>query len=226
LEDDVGEEEREGYAGPDDGFIDGFAEIFPAGEAANYADFQKDDRDGEAAGHPLAVLLDFSSEDEHEGDGGGGEPKGGVGGGGETEGARGAHALLEMLDVGAERCGDEDAGDVDAADDAMEHGIALAKAIGELHGAEDDGAFAGDAVGKEPPLEGLDVGPFGVFGVDEETFVVIEDVGDHEADEGEKKMFWAEQGKTGKRAGLIQSIAPFVKPGEAGGPTAWVLRGA
>jgi hypothetical protein len=76
------------------------------------------------------------------------------------------------LNVGAERCGDENAGDVDASDDAMEFGVALAKAIGELHGAEDQGAGAGKAVGKEPPLEGLDVRPFGIFGVEEEAFIV------------------------------------------------------
>ena len=42
---------------------------------------------------------------------------------------------------------------------------------------------------------------------------MVENVGNHEADEGEEKISWAEQGK---RAGLIQSIAPLLQPGEAG----------
>lgn len=210
LEDDVGEEEREGYAGPDHGFYCGLAQIFPTGEAAEYADFEEDDGDGEAADHPLAVLLDLSSEDEHEGDGGGGEPESGVDGSGDAEGTRGAHALLEILDVGAERGGDEDAGDIDAADDAVEFGVTLAKAIGELHRAEDEGAGAGDAVREQPPLKGLDMRPFGIFGVEEEAFIVAENVEDHEADKSEEKIFRAKQGKTRKRASLIQAFAPLL----------------
>ena len=217
MQDDVGEEEREGYASPDDGFGDGLAQVFPACDAGDHPYFQKDDGDSEAADHPLAVLLNFASENEHEGDGGGGEPEGGVGGRGEAEGSRGAHALFEILDIGAEWRGDEDAGDIDAAYDAVEFGIALAKAIGELHGAENQGAGAGDAVGEKPPLEGLDVRPFGIFGVEEKAFIVAENVDNHEADECEEKIFRAKQGRTGKRAGLIQSFAPFVEPGEAGG---------
>ena len=95
----------------------------------------------------------------------------------------------------------------------METGVTLAKTIRELHGAENQGTGAGDGVGKQPPLEGLDVRPFGISGVEEEAFIVVENVGNHEADEGEEKIFWAEQGK---RAGLIQSIAPLLQPGEAG----------
>lgn len=216
LQDDVGEEERESYAGPDDGFGDGLAQGFPTCDAGDHPYFEKDDGDGEAADHPLAVLLDFASEDEHEGDGGSGHPESGVGGGGEAEGARGAHALFEILDVGAERGSDEDAGDVDAADDAMEFGITLAKAIRELHGAEKEGTGSGYAVGKEPPLKGLDVRPFAILGVEEKAFIVDENVGNHEADESKEKIFWTRQGKTGKRAGLIQAFAPLFEPGKAG----------
>ena len=225
LQDDVGEEQGEGNAGPDDGFVGGVAEGVPAGDAADHADFQKDDRNGEAASHPLAVLLDFSFQDEHESDGGGGHPERSVSGRGEAEAARGTHALFVILDVGAERGGDEDAGDVDAADDAMEAGVTLTKAIGELHRAEDQGAGAGEGVGQEPPLEGLDMGPFGIFGVEEKAFVVAKNVDDHEADEDEEKVFRTGPGKTGKHAYLFQSFSPLWKPGEAGdgAPTAHVF---
>lgn len=70
---------------------------------------------------------------------------------------------------------------------------------------------------EEPPLEGLDVGPFGVGRVNEEAFVVVEDVGDHETDEREEQVFRARQGKARERAGLFQTISPFFRlPGEAG----------
>jgi len=198
LQDDVGEEQGEGYTGPDDGFGDGLAQIIPACDSRDYTDLQKDNRYREAADHTLAMQLDFAPENEHEDNGSGGHPESGVGGGGEAEGTRRAHALFEVLDVGAERGGDEDAGDVDAADDAMEFGVTMAKAIGELHGAEDQGAGSGDSMGEEPPLEGLDVGPFGMLRVDEEAFVVAENVGDHEADEGEEKIFGTRAGKARK----------------------------
>jgi len=55
LQDDVGEEQGEGYAGPDDCFGDGLAQIFPACASGDHPYFQKDDGDGEAADHPLAV---------------------------------------------------------------------------------------------------------------------------------------------------------------------------
>jgi hypothetical protein len=38
--------------------------------------------------------------------------------------------------------------------------------------------------GVEPPLRGMDGRPFGLPGVNEETFVVSEDMGEHQADEG------------------------------------------
>jgi hypothetical protein len=60
LEDDVGEEQRESDTHPDDSLVDGLAQVFPTGDASDYADFKKDDRDSETAGHPLAVLLDIS----------------------------------------------------------------------------------------------------------------------------------------------------------------------
>ena len=44
-------------------------------------------------------------------------------------------------------------------------------------------------MGKKPPLEGLIVLPCRVLGLDQKTFVVIEDVGDHYADKSEEKIF-------------------------------------
>ncbi len=166
LEDDVGEEQREGDASPDYRFGHGFAQTFPSGYSRDHAHFQEDEGNGEAADHPLAVLLDFSPEDEHKSDAGGGHPQGRIGGCGKAEGARGAHSFFEVLDVKAERGGNEDARNVNTANDAMEPGETLAEPIRELHGTENERAGAGKAVGQQPPLERLNVGPFRIFGVD------------------------------------------------------------
>jgi hypothetical protein len=129
------------------------------------------------------MLLDFTVENEREGDGGGEHPQDGIGGSGGAKGTGSAHALLEVLDVEAEGSGDEDAGDIEASDDAMKLCEALAKAIGELHGPEQESAGAHQTVRQKPPLERSDVQPFGILGIDEEMFVMAKNVSDHQADE-------------------------------------------
>jgi len=131
----------------------------------------------------LTMLLDFSVENESEGDAGGEHPQNGVNGGGHAEGTAAAHALLEVLDVEAQRSGDEHAGDIKASDDAMELGETLAEAVRELHGTEQEGAGAHQAVRQKPPLESMDVRPFGILGVNEKMLVMVENIGDHQADE-------------------------------------------
>ena len=192
LQGDIGEKQGEGDASPHDGFVEGaIGSLFQSGDAEDYAHFEKDDGDRKAASHPLTMLLDFAVEDEREGDASGEHPQDRVGGGSGAERTGAAHALLEVLNVEAERSGDEDAGDIEASDDAMELGEALAEAVGELHGPEQEGAGAHQAVGQKPPLESSDVQPFGILGVDEEMLVMVENVSDHQADESEQKIFRA-----------------------------------
>jgi len=192
LQDDVGEEQGEGDASPDDGFVEGTAgNLFQASDAEHYADFKKDDGNRKTAGHPLAMLLDFAVENEGQGDAGGEHPQDGIGGSGGAKGTRTAQAFLEVLDVETEGSGDEDAGDIEASDDAMEHGEAAAEALGKLHRAEQEGAGAHQAVRQKPPFEGLDVRPFGILGVNEEMLVMAKNVGDHDADDCEQNVFWA-----------------------------------
>ena len=134
------------------------------------------------------MLLDFSIENEREGDTGGEHPQERVGGGSGAEGTSAARVLLEVLDVEAEGSGDEHAGDLEASDDAMELGEALAETVRKLHGAEQEGAGAHQAVREKPPLESSDVQPFGILGVNKEMFVMTENISEHQADESKYKI--------------------------------------
>src|SRR6266436_2652608 len=120
LQEDVGEKQGEGDASPHDSFIEGTAgNLSQSGDAEDYAHFEKDDGNRKAAGHPLTMLLDFTVENEREGDRGGEHPQDSIGGSGDAKGPGAAHALLEVLDVEAKGSGDKDAGDIEAANDAM-----------------------------------------------------------------------------------------------------------
>ncbi len=112
-------------------------------------------------------------------------------GGGDAKGSGGTRAFLEVLNVKAEGSGDEYTGELEASDDAMELGEAAAEAFGELHGAEQEGAGAHQAVRQEPPSEGLDVRPFRILGVNEEMLVMAKNVGDHDADDCKQNIFRA-----------------------------------
>ena len=192
LQGDISEKQGEGYATPNDCFVEGTAgNLFQSGDAKDDAHFEKDDGERKAAGHPLTMLLNFAIENEREGDGSGEHPQNRVDGGGDAEGPGAAQALLEVLNVKAEGSGDEHAGDIETSDDAMELGEALAEAVRELHGPEQKGTSAHYAVRQKPPLESSDVQPFGILGVDEEVFVVAENVSDHQADESKYKIFRA-----------------------------------
>jgi len=129
------------------------------------------------------MLLDFSFENEREGDAGSEHPQNGIHGGGDAEGTGATHAFFEVLNVKAEGSGDEHAGDIKASNDAMELGESLAEAVRELHGTEQEGAGAHQAVRQKPPLESMDVRPFGILGVNEKMLVMVENIGDHQADE-------------------------------------------
>jgi hypothetical protein len=56
MQGDVREKDGEGDASPHDRFVEGVAKLFQAGDADDYAHFEKDQSHGKAAGHPLAML--------------------------------------------------------------------------------------------------------------------------------------------------------------------------
>src|SRR5258708_17265113 len=115
LQGDVGKQQGEGNASPHDGFIEGaVGNLSQSGDAQDYAHFEKDDGNGEAAGHPLTMLLDFAVENEREGDASGEHPQERVGCGSGAEGTGAAQSLLEILYVKADGRGHEHAGDVKA----------------------------------------------------------------------------------------------------------------
>jgi len=145
VDNEVGEEQREGYTHPDDGFAGGDIVVI-AQETGDEADFKENNGDGVAASHPVTMLLNIAAQDENHGHGGGGDPQGGVGKSCEAEGACGAHALFVILNVKTERSGDERTSDIKASDNTVEFGEALAKAIGKLHRAEEKRAGAHNAV--------------------------------------------------------------------------------
>jgi hypothetical protein len=87
LQHEVREQKREGDAHPDHGFGNRITWFFQSGNTKDYADFEKDDGDGEAARHPLTVQLNLAFQDEVHGDGGGQHPDRSVGERGEAEGA-------------------------------------------------------------------------------------------------------------------------------------------
>ena len=86
--------------------------------------------------------MDFSFEDEVHGDGGGKHPDSRISESGEAPGARAAHALFVVLDVETEWSTNKDVGDIEASSDAMELCKALAKAIGEPYGPQQERAGA------------------------------------------------------------------------------------
>ena len=90
-------------------------------------------------------------------------PQASVGYGGEDERTSAAHALLEMLDIEAERSSYKDAGGLETTDYVMELGAAPAKAIRKLHGPKQESASAYDAVRQEIPAEGMVVRPNRIF---------------------------------------------------------------
>src|SRR5438128_3534367 len=60
LQDDVREKKRKGHAHPDHSLGDRITQFFQSSDAKDNADLEKDDGDGEAAGHPLAMQLNLA----------------------------------------------------------------------------------------------------------------------------------------------------------------------
>jgi hypothetical protein len=98
LQHNIRGEDSEGIADPYHGFGNDRV-IIPAAQPEYYPHFEKDESDGKAAGHPLAVLLHFPGADKSERNHGGQNPGGGLHARRDAEGSRAAHPLLEVLDV-------------------------------------------------------------------------------------------------------------------------------
>ena len=96
-----------------------------AGPEIEHAAGDEGKRDGVGTGHPLAMLDDLAVTRGDEGGGGADDPGGGLHGGSRQTGAAGGKG-----DPG--ESADKDADDVDAAQDAMEFQVTLAKARREL----------------------------------------------------------------------------------------------
>ena len=87
--------------------------------------------------------------------------------------------LFVIMDGEAERRSQENASDIEATDYAMKFCKTLAKTIRELHCCEQERACVHDVVWQKVPLEGADVSSLGVLAIDEEAFVMDENVSHH-----------------------------------------------
>src|SRR5581483_8751064 len=191
LQNQVRGKQGEYVADPDHGLHSRRSEGLPPGNSQNHAHFQKDQRNGKTARHPLTVLLDLSAADKSEGNCGRQNPGSRLHGSDNTEGSSGAHALLEVLHVESHRRGDEYAAHVDPSHYAMNFGEALTQAVRKLKGTKQERARSRDPVRQQVPAEGMIVLPYGVIGMNEKTFVVTEHIGQHEADHGPEDILRA-----------------------------------
>jgi hypothetical protein len=65
----------------------------------------------------------------------------------------------------------------------MKLGETLAKTVGKLERTEQEGAGAGQRMGQQIPSEGMVMLPDGIGPVNQETFVVAENISHHQANE-------------------------------------------
>src|SRR6516162_9084471 len=169
MKNNVRRKDREGEAGPHDGFICMGVEVLPAPQTADRPHFKKNQCDRKAARHPLPVLLDFSFENEDQRNRGRRHPQCGVGCRSDTERAGIAHPLLEVLDIKAEwRC-DEHTRDIDSADYTVEPLETVAKPVEELYRSQQQGAGTGKSMWQQPPLKGLVMLPYRILRIEKET---------------------------------------------------------
>src|SRR5882672_7750097 len=75
----------------------------------------------------------------------------------------------------------------------MQLGKARSQAVGKLHRDEDQCAGARHSVDEQPPADGLVVLPNGIRWLDQESLIVIENVGGHGGDEDEDQMLRTER---------------------------------
>ena len=115
------------------------------------------------------------------------------------KGARGAHSLCEVLDVDADGSPDDNASHIEAAHHSMSFSETFAETVGKLERPQKKRKCSGEAVGQQDPLEGLNMLPFRIPGVDEKALVVPKHVDVHESDERKEQVLRPQPGKTSNR---------------------------
>ena len=126
-----------------------------AGPEIEHAGGDEGKRDGIGANHPLAMLGDLAVTRGYEGGRGADDPGGGLHRGSWHAGAAGGEG-----DSG--KGTDKDGDHVDAAEDAMEFQVTLAKARGELHRAGQKSNDAAECMGDKEMAVGDDLQTVGV----------------------------------------------------------------
>jgi len=186
----VRRKDREGEAGPNNGFVRMDVEILPSAHAADHSHLKKNYCDRKAAGHPLPVFLNLPFKNENQGNPGSSHPQNRIRSGSNTERSGIAHALLEVLDVEAEWRRHEYTCDIDSAEYPMEPPEAVAKPVGELHRAQQQSTRTGNSMGQQPPLEGFVVLPHRILWMHQKTFIVRDNVDQHQAYGSKQQIFW------------------------------------
>lgn len=97
-----------------------------------------------------------------------------------------------MLYIDSGRSSDKNTSNINPSDDAVELDETLPQSVRELHRPEDKRTAAGHTMPQEPPLERLDMEPFGVLCIEEEAFFMVENVRNHQADEPKEKILRAQ----------------------------------
>jgi hypothetical protein len=100
-----------------------------------------------------------------------------------------AMPVVTIHNIEAEGSCQEHTRNVDAPDYPMELAETLTKAIGELHGAQQKRACY--SMRQQPPLKGLIVLPNRVLRMYQETSIVTDNVGQHQADGSKEQIFCA-----------------------------------
>src|SRR5215469_3545032 len=136
------------------------------------------------------MLVNLPLENEDQCNPGRKHPQHGLHGCSNTERSGNTRALLRVLDIEAEGRCQEHTPNIDAPDDPMEPAETLTKAIGKLYWAEQKRACSGNSMRQQPPLKGLVVRPHRIFRINQETFIVKDNVGQHQADGSKEQIFW------------------------------------
>jgi len=146
--------------------------IVPAGQTADHTPLKKHQCDREAAGHPLPGLLDLSFQNKNQRGGSGPHQQDGIDSRSHRKGTRIAQALLEVLDIDAQRRGDKNARNVNSSQHTMEFPEAQMEPIRELERPQQKRTGAGYPMRQQPPLKGLVVLPYWVLRMDQKTLIV------------------------------------------------------